>query len=107
MTVRRIVVALVGLILAFIAGGVPKPSIVDAQHIGPGGAMALAPGPQDVRGFVRVVDGDTLDVYIRDPHGQSQRVAVGLIGVQAGPLRGPEADPKRNGRSAYSSYIPV
>src|SRR6266540_362546 len=83
MTLRRIVVALVGLILVFVAGGVPLPTIVDAQHIGPGGAMALAPGPQEVRGFVRVVDGDTLDVNIKDPQGQSQRVAVGLVGMQA------------------------
>jgi glucose/arabinose dehydrogenase/PKD repeat protein/endonuclease YncB( thermonuclease family) len=82
MNPRRIVVALVGLVLVFIAGGVPVPRVVDA-HIGPGGAMALAPGPQEVRGFVRVVDGDTLDVNIRDPQGQSQRVAVGLVGVQA------------------------
>src|SRR5262249_26820047 len=35
------------------------------------------------RGFVRVVDGDTLDVNILDANGESQRVAVGLVGVQA------------------------
>ncbi len=83
MKLRRIAVALVGLVLAFIAGGLPLPATVDAQHIGPGGAMALGPGPQEIRGFVRVVDADTLDVSIRDPQGDTQRVAVGLVGVQA------------------------
>ncbi len=48
------------------------------KFIGPGGADAVGPGPVDVRGFVRVVDGDTLDVTIR-----GHRVAVGLLGVHA------------------------
>ncbi len=48
------------------------------KFIGPGGADAVGPGPVDVRGFVRVVDGDTLDVTIR-----GHRVAVGLLGVRA------------------------
>jgi glucose/arabinose dehydrogenase/PKD repeat protein/endonuclease YncB( thermonuclease family) len=83
MNLRRVLVALVGLVLVVIAGGIRPPTPADAQHIGPGGAMALAPGPKDVRGFVRVVDADTLDVNIKDADGQTQRVAVGLVGVQA------------------------
>ncbi|HEY3062089.1 MAG TPA: PQQ-dependent sugar dehydrogenase, partial [Chloroflexota bacterium] len=83
MSLRRALVGLVGLVLVVIAGGVRPPTTVDAQHIGPGGAMALAPGPKEVRGFVRVVDADTLDVNIQDAQGQSQRVAVGLVGIQA------------------------
>ena len=84
MSLRRVLVGLiVGLVLVVIAGGLRPPTTVDAQHIGPGGAMALSPGPKEVHGFVRVVDADTLDVNILDAQGQSQRVAVGLIGVQA------------------------
>src|SRR5947209_14554975 len=83
MTLRRVVLALVGLFLVLVAGGVRPPTTVDAQFIGPGGAMALAAGPHQVNGFIRVVDADTLDVNITDATGQSQRVAVGLVGVQS------------------------
>jgi len=46
------------------------------RFIGPGGADAIGPGPADVRGFVNVADGDTLDAWIR-----GQRIAVGLLGI--------------------------
>ena len=70
MSLRRALVGLiVGLVLVVIAGGLRPPTTVDAQHIGPGGAMALGPGPKEVHGFVRVVDADTLDVNILDAQG--------------------------------------
>jgi glucose/arabinose dehydrogenase/PKD repeat protein/endonuclease YncB( thermonuclease family) len=83
MTVRRVVLAVIGLVLVVVAGSVRTPTSVVAEHIGPGGAMALAAGPHEIHGFVRVVDGDTLDVNITDAKGESQRVAVGLVGLQA------------------------
>jgi endonuclease YncB( thermonuclease family) len=57
---------------------VSTPPLSALRFIGPGGADAAGPGSADVRGFVRVIDGDTMDVIIR-----GHRVAVGLLGVQA------------------------
>ncbi len=76
LTVRLIIaIAGLGALGAFFV--FEQPSQVEAQHIGPGGALAIKRGNKDLRGYVRVIDGDTLDVTI-----DGQRVPVGLIGVR-------------------------
>ncbi|MGH2490319.1 MAG: hypothetical protein ACRDF9_02310, partial [Candidatus Limnocylindria bacterium] len=77
---RRATLVVLAMFLLQITGQIQGPASLDAppalRFLGPGGADAVGPGPVDVRGFVRVVDGDTLDVWMR-----GQRVAVGLVGV--------------------------
>jgi glucose/arabinose dehydrogenase/endonuclease YncB( thermonuclease family) len=74
----RLLVGIMGVVALATFALVEQPQPADAGHIGPGGALAIKRGPKEVRGFVRVIDGDTLDVNI-----DGQRVAVGLIGVRA------------------------
>jgi len=57
---------------------VSGPATINAQRVPPGGAAPPGSGPVDIEGFVRVVDGDTLDAWIN-----GQRVAVGLVGLTA------------------------
>jgi glucose/arabinose dehydrogenase/endonuclease YncB( thermonuclease family) len=73
----RLIIAIVGLgaLGAFFV--FDQPTQVQADRIGPGGALAVKRGPKDLRGYVRVIDGDTLDVYL-----DGQRVPVGVIGVR-------------------------
>ncbi len=74
----RLLVGIIGVAALATFALVEQPQPADAGHIGPGGALAINRGPKEIRGFVRVIDGDTLDVNI-----DGQRVAVGLVGVRA------------------------
>jgi endonuclease YncB( thermonuclease family) len=74
----RLLVGILGIVALAAFALVEQPQPADAGRIGPGGALAVKRGPKEVRGFVRVIDGDTLDVNI-----DGQRVAVGLLGVRA------------------------
>src|SRR5262245_48077819 len=49
-----------------------------AEPAPPGGAPAPGSGDREVAGYVRVIDGDSLEPKI-----DGQRVAVGLIGLEA------------------------
>ncbi|MGH2351160.1 MAG: thermonuclease family protein, partial [Chloroflexota bacterium] len=77
---RRLVWGLVALVL--IAGVAPlalsQPRPVEAQRVPPGGAPPAGSGDIEVDGFVRVIDGDTIETYIN-----GQRTGIGLIGVDA------------------------
>ena len=66
---------LLGLVsLCFVLGPAPA----GAQRVGPGGAPPVGSGPVDVTGFVRVIDGDTIEAYIG-----GKRAGIGLIGLDA------------------------
>src|SRR5688572_30908169 len=54
------------------------------QPAGPGGAPDPKGGPFQPDGYVRVVDGDSLDVVIDD-----RRVAAGILGIDAAPYGTP------------------
>lgn len=54
------------------------------QPAGPGGAPDPKGGPFQPDGYVRVIDGDSLDVVIDD-----RRVAVGILGIDAAPYGTP------------------
>src|SRR3954470_12077108 len=54
------------------------------QPAGPGGAPGPKNGPFQPTGFVRVVDGDSLEMLIDD-----RRVAVGVLGIDAAPFGTP------------------
>jgi glucose/arabinose dehydrogenase/endonuclease YncB( thermonuclease family) len=72
---RRSVLAVISLLL-LLGGGLIAPA--EVPSIGPGGALALGLGPQQIKGFARVVDGDTIDGTI-----DGQRVVVGVMGIHA------------------------
>jgi len=71
---RRLLLGLLSLFL--ILGLGPAPA--GAQRVEPGGAPPAGSGPIDVSGFVRVIDGDTVEAYLG-----GKRVGIGLIGVDA------------------------
>ncbi len=48
----------------------------DDHVIGPGGAPPAGSGPVDIAGFVRGIDGDTMETWI-----DGSRVGIGLIGI--------------------------
>src|SRR4051794_2609609 len=77
MTLRRIGVGLLTLLLLAVIGIIEAPQRAAAQYIGPGGALAVSPGPKEVKGNGYAVDGDTINAYI-----EGQQVAIGLIGVR-------------------------
>ena len=53
-------------------------------RVNPGGAPPPGSGTFEVRGFVRVIDGDTLDTYLR-----GSRTGVGIVGIAAPPITTP------------------
>jgi endonuclease YncB( thermonuclease family) len=56
----------------------------DVKRVPPGGAPPAGSGPVDVPGFVRVIDGDTIEFYLDGSRaGNGSLVGVGLIGVEA------------------------
>src|SRR4051794_12007318 len=79
MAMRRLVFWLASISLIF-AGSVSlaNPTPTDAQRVGPGGAPPPGSGPVDLRGFLRVADGDTFEAYIN-----GQQVLVGVAGIEA------------------------
>jgi glucose/arabinose dehydrogenase/endonuclease YncB( thermonuclease family) len=70
--------AFVGFMVVFLLGVVAAmepPQTARAGQIGPGGALAVSPGPKELtRGYA--VDGDTIAAWI-----EGQQVAIGLVGV--------------------------
>ncbi|MGI8549495.1 MAG: PQQ-dependent sugar dehydrogenase, partial [Dehalococcoidia bacterium] len=70
----RILLAL--LILPLLLGARAAPIL--AQALSPSGAPPAGSGSIDLKGFVRAVDGDTLDVLIN-----GNQVTIGLIGIAA------------------------
>lgn len=79
MRLRRLVLWLTS-IAAILAGpaSVLDPDRISAQRVGPGGAPLPGSGSVDIRGFLRVADGDTFEARIN-----GQQVLVGLAGVTA------------------------
>ena len=75
MTHVRLFVALVALL---VMAGLPPAMAQQPPAAPPGGAPPAGRGPYEVMGFVRVWDGDTIDVRIN-----GTRVLVGLIGIDA------------------------
>src|SRR5438093_1063872 len=64
---RRIGVVLLTLVLLVVVGTIQPPKSAEAQYIGPGGALAIKPGPKEVKGNGYAVDGDTINAFIEDP----------------------------------------
>ena len=54
------------------------PTGVEAQRVGPGGAPPPGSGPAEVTGFVRVIDGETIETLV-----DGKLVGIGLIGIEA------------------------
>ncbi|MCC7372444.1 MAG: hypothetical protein IT306_28790, partial [Chloroflexi bacterium] len=63
------------MLVALIAGA---PAATHAERVGPGGAPPAGSGSVDVTGYVRVIDGDTLEVGI-----EGSRMGVGILGLAA------------------------
>ena len=57
---------------------VPRPGHLLLPTVAAGGAPPPGSGPVDVKGFVRVIDGDTADVWI-----SGNEAAIGAIGIAA------------------------
>ena len=77
MTRPRLLVGLVTLVA--LVAVVPGPAA--AQRVEPGGAPPPGSGPVETRGFVRVIDGDTVEALVR-----GKRVGIGLAGIDAPPI---------------------
>ncbi|MGE3271059.1 MAG: PQQ-dependent sugar dehydrogenase, partial [Chloroflexota bacterium] len=78
MVASRRVVALLFMVFLALLGGAPAPTA--AQRVGPGGAPPQGSGDLEIRGYVRVIDGDTIEVGVN-----GTRMGVGLLGVAAPP----------------------
>ena len=75
MLIRRALAGVATILLLGLVGGILPPQTARAGQIGPGGAMALTPGPKELtRAYA--VDGDTIAAWI-----EGQQVAIGLVGV--------------------------
>ncbi len=68
-----------GLIAVMSVAALAQPRII---RVPPGGAPAAGTGNRTVRGFVRVIDGESIDVYVN-----GLRSAIRLAGIEAPPLR--------------------
>jgi glucose/arabinose dehydrogenase/endonuclease YncB( thermonuclease family) len=74
-------VAIAWLLGPGLAPGSPAPSSAQAQQaegVPPGGAPPPGSGPRDTPDFIRVIDGDTVEVWL-----DGKQVGVGLIGIDA------------------------
>src|SRR5262249_41425047 len=74
---RRLLAACVTLLLLVVVAIVQTAAPVAAGRVGPGGALAVSPGPKELHGTFYNVDGDTLNAWIED-----EQVPVGLVGVR-------------------------
>jgi glucose/arabinose dehydrogenase len=72
-------VALCFVLLVAVAAATITPTT--AQRVDDGGAPPPGSGDVDVKGYVRVIDGDTIEVAIG-----GSRMGVGLIGIEAPPV---------------------
>ncbi len=64
--------------LVALAIGVSAAPAVPARAVGPGGAPPAGSGAVDVTGFIRIIEGDTVEIRI-----EGRQVGVGFVGIQA------------------------
>jgi glucose/arabinose dehydrogenase len=82
MSTARRRAALVLVLLGVLIGG--WPASTQAQRVGPGGAPPAGSGSLDIDGYVRVIDGDTIEVSVN-----GTRMGVGILGLAAPPVNTP------------------
>src|SRR4051812_28490608 len=73
---KRALATILGLM--FVIGSLGTVRALDQQSAEPGGAPAPKTGPFRPAGFVRVIDGDTMEASV-----DGKRIGVGVLGIDA------------------------
>jgi glucose/arabinose dehydrogenase/endonuclease YncB( thermonuclease family) len=73
-----LVIAALALLAAMLPHAGLRPTPAAAQRVPPGGAPPAGSGPIDFDGPVRVIDGDTIEIYVN-----GNRTGIGLLGIDA------------------------